>query len=80
MRKVRKAIGLVSWTLLVIAIATYIAAKIDFFRYYGASGYLEEHSVYWLILGAIALVAVLLEQALPEEESAQQTRGGSDRR
>ena len=51
--------------LLVVLFGIYILAKFHFFTTYstlGTAAYLEEHSVYWLAMAAVALMAWLLER------------------
>ena len=50
--------------LLVVLFGIYILAKFHFFTTYstlGTAAYLEEHSVYWLAMAAVALIVSLLE-------------------
>jgi hypothetical protein len=51
--------------LIAVLFGIYILAKFHFFTTYsmvGSAAYLEEHSVYWLAMAAVALMVCLLER------------------
>jgi hypothetical protein len=67
----RRSVRVISIVLLVLLGATYIAAKVHFFRrYFVISGevYFHEHRVYWETMAGIALVMVILEKLFPEKD------------
>jgi hypothetical protein len=51
----------------VCGLVVYVAAKIHFFRHYGETGYARDHSIYWILIAAIALVVLIVEKILPEK-------------
>jgi hypothetical protein len=42
-----------------LSLVTYIAAKVGFFKRYGTSNYVHQHSKYWAAMVAIGIVAGL---------------------
>jgi FtsH-binding integral membrane protein len=66
-RTVLRTTAAVLWVLLLIV---YLAAKFNFFTRYGTmgvSGYVQQHSPYWLGMAAIAFVIWIMQKVSPEE-------------
>jgi hypothetical protein len=65
----RIALRTISTILICAGVLVYVGAKIDFFKHYGEAGYLREHSIYWILIAAIAFLLLLIERFFPEEPS-----------
>jgi hypothetical protein len=65
---------------LVLLGAIYVAAEFDFFRRYGATDYVREHSLYWAALAVVAFLIWAFERArsrcVPEKRRAKARRRG----